>query len=190
MKTISNLQEELFFKECKLINLHYEYSGYTGKEQWAIITELSEKDLWEMYPQIIQRYTPFVLLSIEHGEVIKDSHRNDDKFDKRAKDFYGYEEGTSERHKKDFATEYIDPLEQQELELLEFERELESQTKIEKVRKTLSLMKPIQRIRLLKEICRGMSSREIALEEGVNYSSVDKSLKAARKNFKKIYENL
>ena len=36
-------QEELFAKDCKLINLKYEYNGYTGAERWAIITELSVK---------------------------------------------------------------------------------------------------------------------------------------------------
>ena len=30
-------QEELFAKDCKLINLKYEYNGYTGDEKWAII---------------------------------------------------------------------------------------------------------------------------------------------------------
>ena len=40
------------------------------------------------------------------------------------------------------------------------------------------------------DIYMGLSSRKIAKEEGVNYSVVDKSLAAARKNFKKFYENL
>ena len=35
-------QVELFAQDCKLINLQYEYSGFTGTEKWAIITELSE----------------------------------------------------------------------------------------------------------------------------------------------------
>ena len=37
---------------------------------------------------------------------------------------------------------------------------------------------------------KAMSSRKIAKEEGVYYSVVDKSIAAARKNFKKFYENL
>lgn len=49
-------QEELFVKDCKLINLKYEYNGYTGAERWAIITELSVKELWEKYPLVIERY--------------------------------------------------------------------------------------------------------------------------------------
>ena len=40
-------QEELFAKDCKLINLKYEYMGYTGQEKWAIVSELSEQELFE-----------------------------------------------------------------------------------------------------------------------------------------------
>ena len=37
-----NNQEELFTRDCKLINLKYEYDGYTGTEKWAVVTELTE----------------------------------------------------------------------------------------------------------------------------------------------------
>lgn len=77
-------QEELFAKDCKLINLKYEYNGYTGDERWAIITELSVKELWEKYPLVIERYSPFVHLSIAQGEVIDDTNRNEDKYAKRS----------------------------------------------------------------------------------------------------------
>ena len=69
-------QVELFAQDCKLINLQYEYSGFTGTEKWAIITELSEEALWDKYPDVISRYTPFILLSMAQGEVISESHRN------------------------------------------------------------------------------------------------------------------
>jgi hypothetical protein len=45
-------QEELFAKDCKLINLRYEYTNYTGKEKWAVVTELTEKELRKKYPDI------------------------------------------------------------------------------------------------------------------------------------------
>ena len=66
-------QEELFAKDCKLINLRYEYTNYTGKEKWVVITELTEKELRKKYPDIIKRYTPFVLLSMAQGEVINEA---------------------------------------------------------------------------------------------------------------------
>ena len=43
----SNNQEELFARDCKLMNLKYEYDGYTGTEKWAVITELTEEELWD-----------------------------------------------------------------------------------------------------------------------------------------------
>ena len=43
-------QKELFAKDCKLINLKYEYTGYIGQEKWAIVSELLEQELFEKYP--------------------------------------------------------------------------------------------------------------------------------------------
>ena len=186
-------QEELFAKDCKLINLRYEYTNYTGKEKRAGVTELTEKKLRKKYPDIIKRYTPFVLLSMAQGEVINESDRNDDKYEKRAKrtlDVYGYEDDISEQFHRELITPFADPFEQAEEEQLEIEKEQLRRMEIAKVRKVLEMMKPIQKERLCKVVLMGLSSRKIAQEEGVNYSAVDKSIAAAIKNFKKYYENL
>ena len=186
-------QEELFAKDCKLINLRYEYTNYTGKEKWAVVTELTEKELRKKYPDIVKRYTPFVLLSMAQGEVINESDRNDDKYEKRAKrtlDVYGYEDDISEQFHRELITPFADSFEQAEEEQLEIEKEQLRRMEIAKVRKVLEMMKPIQKERLCKVVLLGLSSRKIAQEEGVNYSAVDKSIAAAIKNFKKYYENL
>ena len=186
-------QEELFAKDCKLINLRYEYTNYTGKEKWAVVTELTEKELRKKNPDIVKRYTPFVLLSMAQGEVINESDRNDDKYEKRAKrtlDVYGYEDDISEQFHRELITPFADSFEQAEEEQLEIEKEQLRRMEIAKVRKVLEMMKPIQKERLCKVVLMGLSSRKIAQEEGVNYSAVDKSIAAAIKNFKKYYENL
>lgn len=186
-------QETLFASECKLINLRYEYQGYTGTEIWAIVSELSEKELFEKYPDVISRYTPFVLLSIEQGKVIDESYRNTHKYEMRCKrtyDLYDYKDGIAECFHKELITPFVDSFEQEELDKAARKLEKERIKMIKKVRKALAMLQPIQRERLLKNIIRGLSSREIAKEEGVNYSSVDKSIAAAKKNFKKFYENL
>ena len=191
-KTVKK-QEELFAKDCKLINLKYEYTGYTGQEKWAIITELSKEELQKKYPDVISRYTPFVLLSMEQGVVIEDARRNNDKYEKRAKrtfDVYGYEDDMTEQFHKELLTFFEDPFEKAENERLAEEKERMRREEIKKVRLTLNLLKPKQRDRLIKVVLLGMSSRKIAKEEGVNYSVVDKSVAAAKKNFKRIYENL
>lgn len=186
-------QVELFAQDCKLINLRYEYSGFTGTEKWAIITELSEEALWDKYPDVISRYTPFILLSMAQGEVISESHRNNDKYEKRSKrtiDVYGYEDDIFEQfHPKSIAP-FIDPFDKAKEEQIEEEKEKLRQLELSKVRQALSMLQPVQRERLLKSVLLGISSRKIAKEEGINYSSVDKSIAAAIKNFKKFYENL
>ena len=98
----------------KLINLKYEYNGYTGDERWAIITELSVKKLWEKYPLVIERYSPFVHLSIAQGEVIDDTNRNEDKYAKRSSrtlDCYGYDDEMSSQFRKELAIMFDDPFE-------------------------------------------------------------------------------
>ena len=152
-------QELLFANDCKLINLRYEYHGYTGTEKWAIVTELAEEELWVKYPDVIRRYTPFILLSMAQGEVIDESYRNNDKYEKRAKrtiDVYGYEDDISEQFHRELITPFVDPFEQAEEERIEEEKEQLRQLEIAKVRKVLEMLKPVQRERLIKAILLGM----------------------------------
>ena len=186
-------QEAVFTKDCKLINLQFEYSGFTGKEEWAIITELTEKELSEKFSDIIGRYKPFILLSMAQGEVIAESEKNNDKYQKRAYrtlDAYSYEDDIFEQFHKEAIVPFIDPFEEAEEEKIQIAKEKERIKEIKKVRKALGMLKPIQRNRLMKVVALGMSARKVAEEEGVNHSVINKSIAAAKKNFKKFYENL
>ena len=69
-------------------------------------------------------------------------------------------------------------------------RALRDYMKLDKTNVTITMLQPLQRERLMKNVCCGLSSRAIAKQEGVYYSSVDKSIAAAKKNFIKFYENL
>lgn len=141
------------------------------------------------YPVMQSKDNPNFYL--KHG--FDKAYRNNDKYEKRAKrtiDVYGYEDDISEQFHRELITPFVDPFEQAEEERIEEEKEQLRQLEIAKVRKVLEMLKPVQRERLIKAILLGMSSRKIAKEEGVYYSVVDKSIAAARKNFKKFYENL
>ena len=110
-------QEELFVKDCKLINLKYEYMGYTRQEKWAIVSELSEQELFEKYPNEVKKYIPFVLLSVEQGKAIQAYNRNEDKYRKRQNnngDAYGYDDGTTENMHLEVSV--LDFIEQQEMD--------------------------------------------------------------------------
>ncbi len=38
--------EEQFNKDCKVINIRYEYEGYSGTERYIIASCLTEKEIW------------------------------------------------------------------------------------------------------------------------------------------------
>lgn len=165
-----------FQEECKVINLKYEYDGYNGDISWAIISNLSEDEILEKYRPIISDYMPFIVLTPAFDEVRDEYRRNEKKFQMRAvrrHDFYNLEDGEIELHHAELVTD--------DLEESFFKSEEE-----QVLRKAIQQLKPIQKDRLIKYYFEGKSSRQIAKEEGVNYSKVEKSINVALKNLKKF----
>ncbi len=186
MKKNFNGNNEQFKKECKCINLKYEYEGYHGKEQWAIVTELPEGELFERYPDEIKPYIPFVLLTVEQGQVISDFKRNEDKFRKRSQnkeDLFGYDDEITERfHAESIVPDFV---ERQSLEEQEEER---YRKKMELIEKAVASLTEKQRKYLMARFVDNKSAREIAREEGVSHQVVDRHLIAAVKKFEKYFE--
>ena len=181
-----DILKQEFQSECKVINLKYEYEGYIGEEKWAIISELSEKELFEKYPDIISRYIPFVLLSIEQGKAIYEFKRNESKFYKRSlnnEDAFGYDDELIGI----FHSEVVVPnfVEQQITEEYEENR---YQLKMKLLDKALSSLTEKQYKYLIARYVTNKSAREIAKEEGVSHQAIEKHLNTAIKKVKKIFE--
>lgn len=180
-------QEELFAIDCKPINLRYEYTGYTGTEKYGIITELTEKELYEKYGAIIGGYEPFILLSASYGEVLNDFRRNEDKHGKRAvnnTDCFGYDDGTSPLFHSELCC--YDKTEDDEED--EQKKEENKKRQLLLLEEALTELTEIQRRRIKAAFFDGKTRREIAAEEGVNYSKIDKSIVQALKKMKKFFE--
>lgn len=185
MGNTSNKRADLSQNEYKVINLKYEYEGYTGTEQWAVISELSKQELFEKYPDEIQRYVPFVLLSVEQGEVIKEYERIEDKHRKRrirSGDAFGYEEGMTEY----FHAEAIVPdfVEQQEANESYNNRQ---EQKMQLFVKAMSDLTEKQYKYLIMHYLEGMSAREIAKAERVSHQVIDRHILAATRKVKKVF---
>ena len=162
-----------FQEECRVINLKYEYDGYNGDISWAIISNLTEDEMLEKYRPIISDSMPFIVLPPAFGEVRDEYRRNEKKFQMRVvrkHDFYNFEDSEIEL----YAELVTDDLEEN------FFKSEEEQV----LRKAIQQLKPIQKERLIKYYFEGKSSRQIAKEEGVNYSKVEKSINIALKNLK------
>jgi len=184
--TLLNRKNEDFKKECRLINLRHEYgSDYTGAE-WGVVTELSEKEVLEKYHEQIARFTPFILLTIDQGNVFTEYKRNEDKFLKRNKkhDSQGFDEELTEK----FHPEIVEMsfVEKQELEEYEAER---YEKKMELVEKAITSLTEKQRKYLVARFIGGKSARDIAREENVSHQVIDRHLIAGIKKFEKIFKD-
>lgn len=172
-------QKELFKQECKTIDLKYEYKGYTGDERFAIVTEHTEKELMDRFPNIIGTYMPFVPLSIAQGKVIADANRLDDAYRKRVKRHQELisldDEDFEWKHSKDLIKNHQDILD------LLIKEETTS-----KLHQCLYKLSDIQRERIFKYFFYGMSYTEIANEEDVSRSSVSESIEGALKKLRKM----
>ena len=174
-------------KRYKVINLKYEYEGYEGSEKWAIISELSEKKLYELYPDEMQRYSPFVLLSVEQGKVINDFKLNEDKHRKRSmshEDYFGYSEGLTENlHTEAIVPDFVE--QQENEEYCQMREELKRQL----LDKALESLTEKQQKYLLMRCLDNKSAREIGKEEGVAHQIIDRHINAAIRKFEKIFED-
>ena len=185
-KSQLDVLKEHFQSECKVINLKYEYEGYTGEEQWAVITELSEKELFGKYPDIISRYIPFVLLSVEQGKAVYEFRRNESKFYKRSlnnEDAFGCDdELIGIFHSEVFVPDFF------EQQITEEYEENRYQLKMKLMDKALSTLTEKQYKYLISRYVANKSAREIAEAEGVSHQAIEKHLNVAVKKVKKIFE--
>lgn len=173
-------QELLFANDCKLINLRYEYHGYTGTEKWAIVTELPEEELWVKYPDVIRRYTPFILLSMAQGEVITEYQNYEARERMRQLRFghaFDITDGEFEQYHPDVA---IEP---------DYVAEYERKEKNGYLYIALSSLTPKQKLRVYKYFFCNESYAEISREENVDLTTVKESIESSIKKMRKILKN-
>lgn len=170
-----------FAEECKVIDLWSEYNEYIGEERYALVSEFTEAQLSTRYPEIIRKYAPFVLLSTEQGAVIDDFHRNEKKHYMRQirhGEVNGYEEGVTEAlHPETLVEDCLIVVEERET------REEE----ILLLKQVMAAMSDKQRERVIK-FYHNKTTREIAEEEGVHHSAIDKSIRKAMRMLKKKFQ--
>ena len=181
----SEKKEPTFEKECKLVNLRYEYQGYTGNEKWAIVSALTEEEIYMKYPNEISEYAPFVLLTVKQGEAIWEFIRNEDKYRKRqvnTEDAFGYDEGITENIHLEISVP--DFWEQEEI------NEYYRRRSEEKMRLFVTAMESLtekQHKYLVMRYLDGKSARDIATEIGIAHQVVDRHISTAEKKVRKIF---
>ena len=179
MKQFTNTKAD--FKDvCKIIKLDAEYKGYTGTEKYALVTGLTLTELEAQYPNEIQHYKPFLILTPEMGEAIREYHRNNEKFAKReARDesvFITCSEA-EESQIQALSVEDAQTILQADSDDVE-----ESQRIYQLSSKALKTLTPLQREYLIRHFINGESIRAIAEQTGTRKNNV---LKTYRRGLKK-----
>lgn len=163
-------QEEQQEKAYEVINLKYEYPGYTGEIEWAVITSLSETELREKHGKMLAPYEPFMVLDMAFGEERRRFIRNEEKHLKRSKrgHIFSIDEDFEEHHPECCTTD--------------------GSPMRDAIEEALSMLPEDQARRVRAYYLEGYLTTEIAQKENVSSQAIDKSLARALKNLKKYLE--
>ena len=175
--TIISAREEQFRKECKVINLTYEYPGYTGIEQWAIITDLSEEELCAKYAEQVATFRPFVVLSSAFGKVRDTYIRNEHKHEMRRKlygDVYSAEDGIEAYHPELIENDLLETIVQKE--------------EMDFIKVAINTLSELQKSRIVRYFFQEKTLQEIADEDKTSCAAVYYSIQCGIKNLKKFLE--
>ena len=147
-----------------VLKLDAEYPGYTGTEKWMIITDLAEEQFAGLYPDDHWIWKKAVVVSKEIGAEILRYRVNENKHRRRI-------------------LRQEDPFGEEALEI-EDEKVSEEFSNLW-LRDALDALPPDQRRRVTKHYIQGFSEKAIAGSEGVNQSTVHRSIKKGIKNLQK-----
>lgn len=162
-----------FADECRVIEMKYEYSDYTGSERFGIITALTEKQLVDKYGSVLDVYKPYIVLDLAFAEVRDNFIRNEWKYEKRAQRAlsYGLDADFEVHHQECASPDCLTQV-------------IAAETK-EKVWAALDRLTPTQKRRAIEHFMFGKSIRRIASEEGVDFTTVRESISSIVKKLKK-----
>lgn len=170
-----------FEKDCKIINLKYEYPGYIGEAKFGVITALSEYELERCYSAQLAEYIPYIILSPYFGEIRAEFVRNEKKHTmrhQRSENIFGYDENTEllnpECQVQDYLTDMIAKADD------EHERKL--------LLAALETLTDTEKTRIIQYYCLGLTEREIAKKEGKSKNAVHLSLCSGMKKLKKFFK--
>lgn len=164
--------ESIFHGDYKIINLKYEYPGYTGEEMYGIITDLSMQELEQRYAEQLISYCPYIVLPPSFEKIRKEYIRNDDKHRKRDirhRNLFPFDDKTELHHpeliKEDFAVSIVEK---------------------DRLVTAINSLSDIQRENILDRYFVGLSISEIAKKRNISFQAVSDSINKALRNLKKM----
>lgn len=166
--TKNNELLEKFNKECKVIDFNQEYEGYyTGKEKYAIATDLTDDELNEKYSEIISGLKPYMLCSKDFGEAIGDFQKNESKYEKRYSRSYSLSADSEEieKHPEFWAQDVLDKV--TEYDTKKIEEALKSLSDFQKKTIILRIIEEKTYCEIAEELGKSTTTIAIAFYRGI-----------------------
>ena len=170
---IRKLEEyERFKKVCKFIVMEEEYPGWTGHEDYGIITDVTEEELLKLFPAVMKALRPYIILDTEFGKARNVFINNDRRYMRhkiKMESLFDADDDMECHHKDVAQPDFSDALNNRLI-----------------VEAAFSCLTRIQAIRVYKHFYYGMSSYQIASSEqgNVNPKTVRDSIEASLKKMK------
>ena len=162
--------EKLFLdEEYKVIDLKKEYAGATGfvgTERYAIVSKHNEEYLLTNFSQELAPYEPFVVISVEMYEAIKCNNANDEREHLRHR-----------RYHEPFTVESLIHLIDQMSDPIQI---CETIYNLECISARMLELPDHQGSRIYKKYILGLSTKEIAISEGVSKQTIRRSLRLGK----------
>ena len=157
-------------KDYELISLEVEYPGIQGGCRWAVVTDLSNDELFQKYGEELAMYKPLLLITKEQAEAFKEYHRNDKKHEMRelrCHDPRGYLEGFE--------------WSQHAVNIISSGLEMDDVLNAVYLKFAFQQLSRIQQLRVELYFFLELTEEEIAKLEGVSHQAVHKSIAEAIK---------
>lgn len=162
-----------FKSECKVMNLEKEYPGYVGDVKYMIFSDLSKEQIENKHGHMLEKFRPYEVDSMKTYQIIHDAHLEEERQEYEIETYHSQIslDTMLDESWKEVSNSLIDD----SLELSE------------KVGYALQCLTESQKRRLFLYCFEEKTFDEIAEMEHVSKQAVLYSIKAAKKNFKKIF---
>ena len=178
--------------EFQAVNMITEYGQKLNGCKYAVASRYSKARLEELYTENLKKFSPYIYLTEEEYEPIRESNSNNNKHhmrDVNNHDDYGYTDDMMEvMHECTLLC--ADPEPDVLTAIIEREDEELRARQIAALPKAMSTLTEKQRKRMIKHFYEGKTYREIADTENADFSSVRDSINLAKEKLKNFLKKI
>ena len=178
--------------EFQAVNMITEYGQKLNGCKYAVASRYSQERLEELYPENLKKFSPYIYLTEEEYEPIREANNNDNKHhmrDVNNHDDYGYTEDMMEvMHECTLLL--ADPESDVLTAIIERDDAALRARQIAALPDALATLTEKQRRRMNMHFYEGMTFKEIADEEGTYVNAIDYSIQSSKKKLAKFLKKV